>query len=210
MNFIYLAAALITLVAAVTDAKGGRIPNWLTFPVIAMSPVFHGVSAGASGLWLCVGGLVICGAVPLLIYIGSRGAGIGGGDVKLFAALGCVAGPGFGLEVQWVAYCLAGAGAMLWLTWRGCLWSTLASALRVRFFGVFSGSSYQLAPSTTGLTPVVEPSHRARCECDVGADGASDMAHELRRSLRLGPCIAVAAVCLMVLRTPWLWIWLGR
>jgi prepilin peptidase CpaA len=90
--------------AAITDARTGRIPNWLTLPVVALAPVVHGVTGGIEGFVLSLVGMILCGLPPLVVY---RRGGMGGGDVKLFAALGATAGATRGLEVQTLAYCIA-------------------------------------------------------------------------------------------------------
>ncbi|MDD9947445.1 MAG: A24 family peptidase [Myxococcales bacterium] len=97
IGMVYVAMLGVALVATVTDTRSGRIPNWLTFPVLALAPLVHvafgGLRMGLSSLM----GVVICGLVPLLFF--KLGA-MGGGDVKVFAALGALSGPQMGLEVQ--------------------------------------------------------------------------------------------------------------
>jgi prepilin peptidase CpaA len=78
-------------IAAVIDAHQRRIPNWLTF----------GLLLGGFGRALVVGGfgqfewsllgMLAGAAVPLALYAISA---LGGGDVKLLAAIGTWVGPG--------------------------------------------------------------------------------------------------------------------
>ena len=78
-------------VAAVIDQRQRRIPNWLTF----------GLLLGGLGRSLCFGtpgsfghavlGMLAGAAIPLVLYAISA---LGGGDVKLLAAIGSWVGPG--------------------------------------------------------------------------------------------------------------------
>lgn len=117
---------LLTLPAAVTDARRGLIPNALTLPSLLAAPLAAWWLAGVSGLAEALLGGFACGAVPLVLY--GSGAG-GGGDVKLLAALGAVAGARLGLEIQLASFLLASAWALGVLALRGGLRASLARAL---------------------------------------------------------------------------------
>jgi prepilin peptidase CpaA len=87
---IVAAMTAITLVAAFTDLKARRIPNWLVlagvvagFGLNAALGGWSGVAAAGLGF-----GLALLIYVPLFIL-----RAMGGGDVKLMAAIGCMAGP---------------------------------------------------------------------------------------------------------------------
>lgn len=102
--FTGLALAL-ALSAAVTDLRTRKIPNRLTLSALALGPFLHlahGVYAGAWTLglkWfgLSLLGIVVCGFFPSMSF--ARGE-MGGGDVKLFAALGALCGPLVGFDAQ--------------------------------------------------------------------------------------------------------------
>jgi prepilin peptidase CpaA len=119
---------VVTAAAAVTDARSGRIPNGLSLSLLAV--VFSGdlVRGGTGAFLASLSGLVLCGAVPLFLF--SRGA-MGGGDVKLLAAIGSALGWARGLEVQITAYVAAALYAVAMLACRGELMRTLASAARL-------------------------------------------------------------------------------
>jgi len=89
-------AVAVVLVAAWSDHRHGRIPNALTLPALAAGLVL-GSPAGA----------LVSAGLPLLLF--GRGK-VGGGDVKLFAALGALLGVRLGLTVE--ALALLGALAM--------------------------------------------------------------------------------------------------
>ncbi|MCA9601569.1 MAG: prepilin peptidase [Myxococcales bacterium] len=98
-------AVLATAVAAFTDSRTGHIPNWITFPPILLAPVANGVVLGLYGVQMSLLGLFVCGFLPYLMF---RQGGMGGGDVKLFAAIGALTGVRLGLEAQ-LASLLVGA-----------------------------------------------------------------------------------------------------
>jgi prepilin peptidase CpaA len=121
-----LLALIASLLAAAWDARTGRIPNGLTLPLIGVGLSLNG-AAGANGLALAVAGLVACGFVPLLLYRVSRGRGIGGGDVKLFAGLGALLGPMKGLEIEFGAFVVLACFALVRLAYAGQLLRVLAN-----------------------------------------------------------------------------------
>jgi prepilin peptidase CpaA len=105
-----LVLVAVTAAAAVTDARSGRIPNVLTVPLVVLVPPLRLALEGAGGLAAAVVGVVACGLVPLLLFL--RGA-MGGGDVKLLAAIGAVLGWRAGLEVQMAGYLVAAIAVLL-------------------------------------------------------------------------------------------------
>ncbi len=82
---IVLAATLVA--AAAADLKTRRVPNFITLPAIVLGLVLQSLLRGGDGLLLGLGGLA-AGALPLLVCW--RLGGIGGGDVKLMAAIGAL------------------------------------------------------------------------------------------------------------------------
>lgn len=122
----FAAALLATLAAAATDARTGRIPNWLTLPLIALAPLLHGWLDGAEGIVRSLLGVVCCAMVPVLLF--ARGA-MGGGDVKLFAALGGLLGPYHGVEVQFFAYFALSLLLLARMAWEGRLLATVRNVV---------------------------------------------------------------------------------
>ncbi len=135
LSYFLIAAVIATAVAAWTDARTGRIPNWLTFGLLGGAFVWHfvvGFSFGHSwrGAFLGLGGsalgALLCVAVPAFMY--SRGA-IGGGDLKLFAALGALCHPLLGIEMEMYAFIAAALIAPAKLAYDGLLFKTLGRSL---------------------------------------------------------------------------------
>jgi Flp pilus assembly protein protease CpaA len=82
-NIILLITALI---AAGFDLWRGRIPNWLTYPALLLGLALQAQQGRLGGALL---GVVVAGGLFLVVWLAGK---IGGGDVKLMAALGALAG----------------------------------------------------------------------------------------------------------------------
>jgi len=107
MAFPHLAALVVAAVACLTDLKAKRIPNVLSFGAAAGALGFHLADAGWSGAGWSLAGWLVGGAMFLPLF---ALRGLGGGDVKLMAALGAWLGPGLAV---WVALWGALAGGPL-------------------------------------------------------------------------------------------------
>jgi prepilin peptidase CpaA len=123
-------ALCVAATAAFCDWRRGEIPNWLTLPLLVLAPLSYGVAFGIEYALHSLAAGLLGGLVPYLLF--RRGA-MGGGDVKLFGALGALMGFDLllGVEIQ-LAACVAAlvvAGAAL--AWKGALTSTLKNALLV-------------------------------------------------------------------------------
>lgn len=123
-------ALILGAAAATTDALRGRIPNTFTLPVMAMAPLLHALVSPASALQ-SVAGCVVAAFVPWVLYRASSGRAIGGGDVKLFAALGALTGAVAGLQIELSACVVLAAFAAVQLAFRGRLLHVLANSARL-------------------------------------------------------------------------------
>jgi len=123
-SFAWWPTLIVLAVATFTDLRYRRIPNWLVLPFllagIVVSPLrpdwggnwggsglrfgWHGLGQSFSGLGL---GLLIFGFFFCL-------GGMGGGDVKLCAALGAWVGP---VQMFWALFFTSLAGGLMVLCW---------------------------------------------------------------------------------------------
>ena len=89
-SLVYLSSAVAcALVGAVTDVKSRRVPNLLTAPAIVAGLALHSALDGWRGLEYSLFAGLICGGIFFVLFLTG---GMGGGDVKLIAAVGCLAG----------------------------------------------------------------------------------------------------------------------
>ena len=92
-------AVLVALLGAWFDVISGRIPNRLTYPAMLAALIARAAFFGWRGLLEGFLGLVLCGGVFLLFFAIHA---MGGGDVKLMAAVGA-----------WVGYHNAGVALIV-------------------------------------------------------------------------------------------------
>lgn len=174
MTYLLVAAVLVTAAGAWTDWRTGQIPNWLTFGGGAAGVLGHFVigtlavdwSVGLVEAGFAFGGTVFCALVPMFMFY--KGA-MGGGDVKMFAAVGALCQPLLGIEAEMYAFVVAAVVAPARLAYEGKL-------LRVL------GNSLSLA-----INPL-RPEKRRR-----------EMPPEMFTWFRLGPAIFVGTVLLLLI-----------
>ncbi len=81
--------ALMVIAAAVSDIRSRSIPNWLTLGGIVASLALNTYFSGLGGLKLAAVGLGVAAVIFLPLFALRF---LGGGDVKLMAAIGGMAG----------------------------------------------------------------------------------------------------------------------
>lgn len=136
MMVFLISAAIVALAGAVIDFRTGHIPNGLTLGAWGAALAAHlahgGWQAGLAGALGESGralfGSLACAAIPLLMY--AKG-GMGGGDVKLFAAIGAMVLPLAGLEAQTYTFVAALFLAPARLAYDGVLFRTLRNTLSI-------------------------------------------------------------------------------
>lgn len=117
-TYIALAGALLT--AAISDIRTRRIANWLSlsiiglFVVAAITRTMTGEEIMSALVWPLVTGLFV-----FLVGLGAFAAGLmGGGDVKLLAAVALMAGPTFALPFVLYTALFGGVIAAAMLVWQ--------------------------------------------------------------------------------------------
>jgi prepilin peptidase CpaA len=100
------AAAIVSFAACLTDLRWRRIPNVLTLGGAAAALLVQLLLRGSAGATSAAAGWAIGLALFLPIF---ALRGIGGGDVKLLAALGAWLGP---MPAVWLAFWSAIAGGV--------------------------------------------------------------------------------------------------
>ena len=105
---------LIALIGAALyfDLTRKRIPNYLTFPAMVWGLISYTVMEGFSGLWFSLLGLLVGLAI---FFIPFALGGMGGGDVKLLAAVGALQGWQFVLTAGILTAIAGGVMAVAYL-----------------------------------------------------------------------------------------------
>jgi prepilin peptidase CpaA len=123
-----LALALAgTCVGTITDLRTRTIPNWLTLPLPLCGLLLHGLERGLAGLLFAAVGALVC---FLPVYVLFQRNALGGGDVKLFTALGALVGARDGLELELTAFLLVALFALMAMAWKGRLLQLLSLSWR--------------------------------------------------------------------------------
>lgn len=107
MTTEHLIAVAVAALGCAFDLRSRRIPNALTFAAAGAALAFHAAHGGVGAVGLSAAGW-LAGALIFIVPFALRG--LGGGDVKLLAALGAWIGPS---DVLWVALYTGVAGGAL-------------------------------------------------------------------------------------------------
>ncbi len=139
----------LCITACYTDLSKGRVPNWLTMPFLLFGFALQYVAGGwADGNVLSlsesVGGLLVGGGFMLLLYfIG----GLGGGDVKLFAAIGALKGQAFTLQAVLNACLVGGTLALFQIIFRWITYTPYTEQKKIE-----EAPKVQIVPESEALT----------------------------------------------------------
>jgi prepilin peptidase CpaA len=120
------------LVAAVTDLWNFKVHNLLTMPLLASGLLYHAMVAGLSGLGMSLLGAVFGFLVLFTFYLMG---GIGGGDVKLMAAIGAWLGLPLTFYVFIGSSLAAGAYAVVLIVAHG-QWNRTWLNIRIAWYRV--------------------------------------------------------------------------
>jgi prepilin peptidase CpaA len=180
----------LVLTAAITDAARHRIYNWTTYPGMLAGLVLAGFGAVLERIapesaaawqpligWLswtdALGGFLVCGCLMVVCFVFFP---MGGGDVKLLAMVGALAGLEKGLDILLWTFVFGGCLGLIILIWKFGAWRLLK----------LSG---QMILGIATLGTVLKPPTEEKTV--------------LQWPLFLGPCAAAALAAALV---PWPWI----
>ena len=107
MNPVHICTVTIASIACVTDLRTRRIPNVLTFGAAVAGLAYQFATGGVEALGQAALGWLL-GALVFIVPFAL--GGLGGGDVKLLAALGAWLGPA---DALWLALYTGVAGGVM-------------------------------------------------------------------------------------------------
>jgi len=122
MTLINSSALILAAAGSVTDLRSRRIPNRLVVVGLVLGAALNARAAGLAGVGssLAGGSLGLALFLPIFLL-----GGMGGGDVKLMAALGSMVGPMGIVRIALAAALAGGLLALMAAWWSGRLLSTL-------------------------------------------------------------------------------------
>jgi prepilin peptidase CpaA len=126
-NSVSWALAAVVVAAALSDIRSRSIPNWLTLGGILLGFAFNVHAAGLGGFKSAGFGFL----ASLLFLIPFALGFLGGGDVKLMAAVGAFAGAGNLLVIFVFDALLGGIAAVAGMILKGRVRRTLANVGRI-------------------------------------------------------------------------------
>ncbi len=86
---IKIILCVLVSIAAVTDIRSRRIPNWLVLPGLGLGLALNALLFGWAGAKVSVSGAGLAFGIYVAFYLLHA---MGAGDVKLMAAIGAIAG----------------------------------------------------------------------------------------------------------------------
>jgi len=118
LQFCLAGYVALLVIAAVEDVRARRIPNWLTAGVAALYPTYV-LASPAAVPWLEA--LAVAGAILVVGFLVFARGWLGGGDVKLIAAVSLWAGPEHILLFALITGLAGGVLALATLSWQRLL-----------------------------------------------------------------------------------------
>ncbi len=147
---INMAVTMVTvLVAAVTDIRTGKVYNAVTIPVIVLALVLSAAHLGWEGLAQSLQGIGL--ALGLWLFSNLFGRVMGGGDIKLLAAIGSLQGPRFLLLALACSILIGGGLALVLLLARGATLQCFRRIYSWLFQRVICQAPAELSPQTGGV-----------------------------------------------------------
>lgn len=125
--------SLLILIASFTDFRWKTIPNWLTGTTAGFGVLFHLAENQREGLLFTLSGLAAGLVTVGTLYLVHA---VGAGDVKLFAAIGAVAGAGFTIYCLMYSVIYAGIIGMVMLVLRKKMIRRMAGLIWALLFAV--------------------------------------------------------------------------
>ncbi len=127
---------LLLVISLTADLITHKIYNCVTFPAVAVGLLVNILNHGVSGLTSSMLGFAIGFCVFAIVF---AFGGVGGGDVKLMAAVGAIGGYPFILNACFYGILTGGIMAIAVMVWKGTFWRGLKNIFRLSFSFVIPG-----------------------------------------------------------------------
>ena len=135
-KYFLIGAVVVASIGAISDVRKARIPNWLTYSSLITALVLRAGLMGWSGFKSGALGMLAAGGIFLILFV--LGA-MGGGDMKLMAAIGAWVGSAYVVTILLVAAMAGGVLALVQIIFGRRGWQTLRNLLELLRFRLTSG-----------------------------------------------------------------------
>jgi prepilin peptidase CpaA len=127
-KYCLLCSLLIAAIGAIKDLRGGTVPNWLTYTGIASGLGFRAALGGWLALKIGFLGLLVGGGFFYLLFLVG---GMGGGDVKLMAAVAAWAGTLKTIHILTITAMAGGVLAIIYMVGHNQVRSVVQNSLEL-------------------------------------------------------------------------------
>ncbi len=124
----------VIAVCAITDVMYGKIFNKVTYPAIVFGVLFN-LFLGIKHFQSSIIGLLVGFILFLIVFLIG---GLGGGDVKLMAAIGAIKGYPFVIYAAFYSALVGGLMSIAMMIWKGRFLRGMRNIFRVIFSYLFS------------------------------------------------------------------------
>jgi prepilin peptidase CpaA len=135
-KYFLIGAVLVACIGAITDVRGGRIPNRLTYSAIGCSLLLRFAVLGWSGLKSGLFAALIAGLILSLFFVIRA---MGGGDLKLMSAVAAWTGVERTGSVLLAAALAGGLLAILYMAFGQSIRGTFKNVFTLTYYRIRSG-----------------------------------------------------------------------
>jgi prepilin peptidase CpaA len=150
ISFIDALLVSVLVTSAVSDGVWGKVFNVITYPAILLGILLNSLVQGSTGTITSLIGFGV-GFGPFFSFF-ARGL-IGGGDVKLLAAIGALKGYPFILDAIFWSFLVAALMALTLMIWRRLFAVTLHELLGMTLSLVIPGAGPLTPPQRHNTLP---------------------------------------------------------
>jgi prepilin peptidase CpaA len=154
--FSWIVLAVVLVLAAVCDLRWGSVYNWLTYPAIVVGLALGAAAGAAAGDWKdgLTNHVLGFGFAFGVLFVAYLMGGMGGGDVKLMAAVGAILGWPGALHAVFYSFLVGAAVGLVMMVWRGQTWSALRRLwLAIRILPLPTARMDEAVPTSTFRVP---------------------------------------------------------
>ena len=127
-TYFLIGSSAVAGMGAVPDVRAGRIPNWFTYSSLIAGLLLRATLSRWSGLRTGLLGMLVGGGIFFILMLLG---GMGGGDVKLMAAVSAWAGLSDTFVILIATAIAGGILALIYVLFRKQMWRTIRNTFEL-------------------------------------------------------------------------------